>query len=215
MFVTMTLRLCDYLARLTAIPGTKPRHHLWCSAAEFCRRNTCLDFELSTYVWQVTLPKFVSHLRDSPNYRVFSFVNHVEGCLKWSKKLAELLALQDISVFVLELRGEMDKNKNFTVGRLFTDEAHLTGLTPRALVAILAGDTGIDQRQFDMVGRKGLARDIITLLQGLGRNRRREGMHGRYLVYFSWEQMVAIWSLLAIVSADKVARLSCTMCVCV
>ena len=43
-----------------------------------------------------------------------------------------------------------------------------------------------------MVGRSGPARDIITALQELGRNCRREGMVGRYLVYFSWEQVVAM-----------------------
>ena len=93
---------------------------------------------------------------------------------------------------MLEIHGEMDKNERFTVARLFTDAAHLAGMVPRALVATSAGNTGIDQSQLDMVGRAGPARDTITAIQELGRNCRRDGMHGRYLVYFSWGQVVAL-----------------------
>ena len=125
MSATMTLRLAGYLARLTTIPWTKPRHQLWCSAAEFRRRNIDLDFDLSADIGQVALPKFVAHLRDSPNARVFFFVNHVADCLKWSKKLSELLVIEDVSVFVLEIHGEMDKHEKFTIARLFTNAAHL------------------------------------------------------------------------------------------
>ena len=96
----------------------------------------------------------------------------------------------------------MDKNEKFTVARLFTDAAHLAGMTPRALVATLAGNTGIDQRQVDMVGRAGPARDIITALQELGRNCRRDGMRGRYLVHFSWGQVVT--TALTILTAKDV-----------
>ena len=57
----------------------------------------------------------------------------------------------------------MDKNEKFTMTRLFTDAAHLAGMTPRALVATSAGNIAIDQQDLDMVGRAGPARDIITV----------------------------------------------------
>ena len=81
------------------------------------------------------------------------------------KKLSELLAIEELPVFALEIHGEMDKNEKFTVARLFTDAAHLAGTVPRALVATSAGNTGIDQSQLDMVGRAGPARDTITAIQ--------------------------------------------------
>ena len=65
-------------------------------------------------------------------------------------------------------------------------------MTPRALVATSTGNTGIDQRDLDMVGRSETSRDIIIALQDLGRNCRWEGMVGQYLVYFFWEQVVAM-----------------------
>ena len=75
----------------------------------------------------------------------YFFVNHVEDCLQWSEKLSELLAVEDISVFVLEIHGEMDKNEKSTVACLFTDAAHLAGMTPCALVVTSIGNTEIDQ----------------------------------------------------------------------
>ena len=62
-----------------------------------------------------------------------------------------------------------------------------------------------------MVGRSGPARDIITALQELGRNCRREGMVGRYLVYFSWEQVVAmVITILLGKETEQQSRLSYT-----
>ena len=58
-------------------------------------------------------------------------------------------------------------------------------MTPCVFVTILAGNTEIDQRDLDMVGRLGPARDITTALQELGRHCRWEGTVGLYLVYFS------------------------------
>ena len=141
MTVIMTLRLCDYLGRLTTIPWKKSRHHLCCSVADFRWRKKFLDFELSLDIGHVTLPKFVAHLRDSPNSRMF--VNYVGDGLKWPKKLSKLLAVADVPIFVLEIHDEMDENEKFTAVRLFTDAAHLAGVTPHALVATSAGNSGI------------------------------------------------------------------------
>ena len=58
----------------------------------------------------MALPKFIAHLSDSPNSRIF-FVNHVEDYLKWPKKLSELLAVEEVLDSVLEIYGEVDKNK--------------------------------------------------------------------------------------------------------
>ena len=80
------------------------------------------------------------------------------------KKLSEPLAVEDISIFVLEINGKMDKNEKFTIAWLFTNAAHLAVMMPCVLVTTPAKNTGIDQRDLDMVGRSGPARDIITAL---------------------------------------------------
>ena len=98
------------------------------------------------------------------NSHIFLFVNHIANFLKWPKKLSELLAVEHIPVFVLEIHDKMDKNEEVTVARLFTDAAHLAEMTSCALVATSTGITGIDQRDLNMVGRAGLAREIISKL---------------------------------------------------
>ena len=113
-------------------------------------------------------------------------MGYIGDCLKWSKKLSQLLTVENVSVFVLEIHSEIDKNKKVTIARLFTGAACLAGMPPCALISTSAGNTGINQRQLDMVGRAGPAHDTITFLQALGRNCRRDGIRGRYLVYFSW-----------------------------
>jgi superfamily II DNA/RNA helicase len=91
------------------------------------------------------LPKIAEHLKGSAESRMFFFVNHVGACRKWSKKLSEQLALANLSIFVLEIHGEMDKNEKFYVIRLFTNAARLAGMEPQVLVGTSAGNTGIDQ----------------------------------------------------------------------
>ena len=88
MSATMTLLLYDYLARLTTIPWKKSRHHLLCSAAEFRQQDIFLNFELSSDIGQVALPKFVAHLCDSPNSCIYIFCESLRrDCLERLKKL--------------------------------------------------------------------------------------------------------------------------------
>ena len=71
---------------------------------------------------------------------------------------------------MLENYDEIDKNEKFTAAQLFTYAARLAGTTSHALVATSMGNTGIDQRQLNMVGKSGSSRDIITALQESGHN---------------------------------------------
>ena len=146
----MTLRLADYLACLTAIPWTQPRYQMWSSAAEF---RTTLSWTLSCpriLGKYLALPKFINYLSGSRNSRLFFLVNNIGHCLKWSKKLSELLALEDVSVLVLEVHSQMDKNKKFIVAWIFL--THLAGMMPRALVATSAGTVCLGSTNFLCLG---------------------------------------------------------------
>ena len=68
----------------------------------------------------------------------------------------------------------------------------MSGMSPRVLAATAAANTGIDQINLAMVIRVGLARCIITLLQEMGRNARRPGMTGVFLVFTDWRMFVKL-----------------------
>jgi len=193
MTATMTPSIAALLVRLTSIPWRQPCHQLWSSAAEFWRLHITFDFELTVGVRQVALPKIVNHLKVHHNSSVFFFfVNNVGDCQTWPQKLSKQLTLANFSIFVLKIHGEMDKNEKFMVTRLFTNAAHLVGMEPQVLVGMLAENTIIDLSQLEMVSRAGPSQDIVTGLQELGRNCRKDGMHGCYFVYFSWPQVLSL-----------------------
>ena len=54
------------------------------------------------------------------------------------------------------------------------------------MITTAAANTGIDKDTIEIVIRKGVPRDLITLLQERGRNARQVGMNGACFVYTTW-----------------------------
>ena len=60
-------------------------------------------------------------LVSSATVAVCLFVNFVSECSKWAKHLEDLLVAVKLSVAVITIHGEMDKNEKFGFIQLFTD----------------------------------------------------------------------------------------------
>ena len=64
---TMALWILVSLTQLTTIMWTKLGHKLWSSAAEFQKRNTDFNFELTADMGQAALAKIDERVRGNPN----------------------------------------------------------------------------------------------------------------------------------------------------
>ena len=166
--------------------GTNYPHQLWASFSDFRQRYIKMGLAVSGDIGQVALPKLITHLKDNPNSYAAMYVNFKAETSKWASKLESLIARALMSINVLQINGDMDKVEKFFFIRLFTRAIANPLFIARVLVATAAANTGIDQEMLDFVLRVGLPRCIITALQERGRNARKEGMFGFFIVYTSW-----------------------------
>jgi hypothetical protein len=80
----------------------------------------------------------------------------------------------------------------FTEARPTLPDLRMLDYFCRILLATAAANTGIDQELLDFVIRVGLPRCLTTLLQERGRNARRLGMFGRYIVFTNWALFIKL-----------------------
>ena len=79
------------------------------------------------------------------------FVNFVSECSKWAKRLEDLLVDAFLSVAVITIHGEMDKNEKFGFIQLFTGHLVMANYDCRALVGTAAVNTGINNKHLQLV----------------------------------------------------------------
>ena len=111
------------------------------------------------------------------------FVNFVSECAKWAKVVEDLLNDIFSSISVVQINSEMDRHEKNGSIKLSTGFLKMVGYNPRVLVATSAVNTGIDNRQLQLVHRFGLLRCPTTLLQERGRNACAPGMTGAYVIF--------------------------------
>ena len=92
----------------------------------------------------------------------------------------------------LVVHGKQDKHEKFGYISLFNGSLIMEDFVANILIATAAANTGIDKDNIEMVIRKGVPRDVITLLQERGRNARQAGMNGAYFVYTTWPWFVTL-----------------------
>jgi len=187
MSATMNNSLVRSLGELMNVKWYEERYQLWSNHIEFRQRYIRINFGITTNIGQTALPLLVDYLRENPAAYACLFVNFVRECGKWASVLEAQIAEAKLKAFILQITGEMDKNEKFAFIRLFTSAAKIKGMFPRVLAATAAANTGIDQVLLAMVLRIGFARCIITLLQEMGRNARKPGMTGVFLVFSDWK----------------------------
>ena len=186
MTATMTLSLIQSFSTLTSVDWSLPTRQLWSSAFEFRQRYIYMGLQVTGDIGQVSYPMLLSHLAANPSSYAAIFVNFKSECVKWAEVLEEQLAEKAMTIDVLQINGDMDKDEKFAYIRLFTGDLKMKDYFCRILLATAAANTGIDQEFLDFVIRVGLPRCLTTLLQERGRNARRMGMVGRYIVFSSW-----------------------------
>ena len=113
-------------------------------------------------------------------------------CTKYTSDLEDLLALASLSVDIVQIHGDIDKNEKFAFTQLFTGAWRALNYVPRALVATAAANTGLDQELLTFAAHAGLFRCIITAMQERGRVSRKEGMMGFFSVFTNWKMFVKL-----------------------
>ncbi len=97
-----------------------------------------------------------------------------------------------INAHVLAINGQMDKHEKFAFIRLFTGDIAMDGLNCRAVVGTSCVNTGIDHHNVRLVQRAGIPRCIVTSIQEGGRNARKDGMTGEFIIYAEWTSFVRL-----------------------
>ena len=92
----------------------------------------------------------------------------------------------------LLVHGKQDKHEEFGYISLSNGSLIMKDFVVNILIATAAANTGIDKDNTEIVIRKGVPRDVITLLQERGRNARQAGMNGAYFVYTTWPWFVTL-----------------------
>ena len=202
MTATMSLSLLEDFSKLTHVDWGRQietataypvhPHLLWSSFSAFRQRYIKMEFQVTGEIKQMALPRIVKHLKDNVTSFACFFVNYKSECTKYASDLEDLLAFASMSVYVVQIHGDMDKNEKFAFTRLFTGAWRALNYIPRALVATAATNTGIDQELLSFAGHAGLLCCIITAMQERGRVARKEGMLGFFLVFTSWKMFVKL-----------------------
>ena len=224
MTATFTKSMVEYFSNLTNVEwgigycpiprfvdgpcwgGAYYPHQLWASFSDFRQRYIKMGLAVTGQIGQVALPALVTHLNDNPNSYAAMYVNFKSETSKWAGKLERLLATALMSIDVLQINGDMDKVEKFFFIRLFTRAIANPLFLARVLVATAAANTGIDQEMLDFVLRVGLPRCIITALQERGRNARKEGMVGYFVVYTSWLLFIKLMSQVIVEGAPEASE---------
>ena len=74
----------------------------------------------------------------------------------------------------------------------------MDGLNCRAVVGTSCVNTGIDHHNVRLVQRAGIPRCIVTSIQEGGRNARKDGMTGEFIIYAEWTSFVRLLLLILI-----------------
>jgi len=171
MTATMTMSILASFSVLTHVNWNetldnshwaRPTHLMWASAYAFRQRHIRMEFRVTADISQVGFPLLVEHLKDNKTSYACVFDNFKTECSNWASKLKAKLAAASLTIDVLQITGDMDKDKKFAFIGLFTSIISLADFHPRLLTATGAANTGIDQERQDCVLRIGLPRCIIT-----------------------------------------------------
>ena len=120
------------------------------------------------------------------------FVNFVGETSKRTEKIESSMDAAHIDAHVLAINGQMDKHEKFAFIRLFTGDIEMQGLNCRVVVGTSCVNTGIDQHNVRLVQRAGIPRCILTSIQEGGRNTRKDGMTGKFIIYAEWTSFIAL-----------------------
>ena len=93
---------------------------------------------------------------------------------------------------------------------LFTSAVLMHGMMSQVLAATATAtaNTGIDQELVAMVLRLGSARSLVIALQEMGRNARKVGMSGSFIVFSDWKMFVKLLLSILLPKANKSAKLT-------
>ena len=131
-------------------------------------------------------------------------MNFRAECDKYFSQFKQMLCEIDAPFDGLSIHGEMAKEEKFAFINLFTGMRKYSNFDPRILFATSAANIGIDQLETNLVAHVGLFRCLITMLQERGRNTRRLGMTGVFLVFGNWTGFIKL--LLTVLSPTNLDR---------
>ena len=86
---------------------------MWASLYGFRLQYIKMEFRVTTDISQVGLPCLVEHLKQNKSSYACVFVNFKTECTNWATKLGAKLAEASLTGDVLQITGDMDKDKKF------------------------------------------------------------------------------------------------------
>ena len=187
----MTLELLPSFSELTCVDWSLPEHQLWSDWFDFQERYIDLNFEVVDHMSRA-YPTLFSHLKENPDASAFIFVNFRSECEIVSKAIEEIIIASHLPFDHLVVHGNQDKHEKFGYISLFNGSLSMPDFTAQILISTAAANTGIDKDTIEIVLRKGMPRDLITLFQERGRNARQAGMLGAYYIYTSWSWFITL-----------------------
>ena len=207
MTATMTRQLLPHLSKLTNIDWSLSKRQLWSSAMEFRRQYISIKLKVVDNMCGSGSPDTIDFLKQDEVGCACVFVNFVAETSKWTAKIERMMDEAHIDAHVLSIDGQMDKHEKFAFIRLFTGDIAMRGLHCRVVVGTSCVNTGIDQHDVRLVQRAGIPRCIVTSIQEGGRNARKDGMTGEFIIYAEWASFVSL--LLSILITFKKTTKAC------
>ena len=165
---------------------------MWSSSQEFQRRYITVELKIVDNMCSSGSPDTIAFLKQDDVGCACIFVNFVGETSKWTEKIERLLDEAHLDAHVLAINGQMDKHEKFAFIRLFTGDIAMQGLNCRAVVGTSCVNTGIDHHNVRLVQRAGIPRCIVTSIQEGGRNARKDGMTGKFIIYAEWTPFVRL-----------------------
>ena len=165
---------------------------MWSSSMEFRRRYITVKLKIVDNMCGRGAPDNIAFLKQDDVGCACIFVNFVGETSRWTEKIERLLDEVQLDAHVLAINGQMDKHEKFAFIRLFTGDIAMQGLNCRAVVGTSCVNTGIDHHNVRLVQRAGIPRCIITSIQEGGRNARKDGMTGTFIIYAEWTPFVRL-----------------------
>ena len=138
---TLLMALCN----LTCVNWELPCHHIQSFPIEFRQRYIDIELFVRGEVGSVGIGPIVELMISDETSHACVFVNFKSECTKWAAALEVKIAEALLDADVLQINGDMDKNKKFSFVHLFTSAVRMKHYHPRILVATTAANTGIDQ----------------------------------------------------------------------
>ena len=189
---TMTRQLLPHISKLTNVDWSMSERQMWSSSQEFRRRYITVKLKVVDNMCSSGSPDTIAFLKQDEVGCACVFVNFVAETSKWTEKIERLMDEAHIDAHVLAINGQMDKNEKFAFIRLFTGDIAMQGLNCRAVVGTSCVNTGIDHHNVRLVQRAGIPRCIVTSIQEGGRNARKDGMTGNFIIYAEWTPFVRL-----------------------